>query len=628
MSRRNAERALTALLTRQGSKPALRVMTCGSVDDGKSTLVGRLLFDSQALLDDQLSTLKTESRLFGKSGDEVDFALLLDGLQAEREQGITIDVAYRFFASERRRFIVADTPGHEQYTRNMATAASTADLAVVLVDARKGVVVQTRRHTHILGLFGIRHVLLAVNKMDQVAFDADRFAAIASEFHRMAHGLGIETVTCIPVVATGGDNIFAISPRMPWYAGATVMQCLEEADVAASRTDRPFRMAVQWVNRAGDRAYCGRVASGRITTGDGVTVLPSGRQSRVARLFSAIGEVSQVVVGQSVRIVLTDEVDVGRGDVIAAGSPAPLVATRLSAQLLWFDDQPLRPGAAFVMRTATGDAGATVTALDHRVDMDTFLHQSADSLGLNDIGHVHLALDRPMVCETYRDSRDLGGFLLIDRESHRTAGAGMIDLALRRASDVPWQDLDITKAIRARHKSQRPCVLWFTGLSGAGKSTIANLVERRLLGLGRHCYLLDGDNLRNGLNSDLGFADADRRENIRRVTEVMKLFVDAGLMVLVTLISPFREERDKIRATLDPGEFVEIFVSTDLAECERRDPKGHYQRARAGDLPRFTGISSPYEPPLSPDITIDTHADNAEQAADRIVAWLRAGRYL
>ncbi|MTJ79965.1 MAG: adenylyl-sulfate kinase [Telmatospirillum sp.] len=624
-----ADRTLAEILRRQGEMPALRFITCGSVDDGKSTLIGRLLYDSQALLDDQLSALRSDSRVWGTRGGDVDFALLLDGLQAEREQGITIDVAYRFFATERRRFIVADTPGHEQYTRNMATAASTADLAVVLVDARKGVVTQTRRHTYILGLFGVRHVLLAVNKMDLVSFDADRFGAIVAEFRHLSRPLGIPHVTAIPVSAAAGDNIFERSRAMSWYDGPTVMDHLETVEVTAESATRAFRLPVQWVNRlpGGGRGYCGRIASGRIAVGDELSVHPSGRKSHVRSLLTNAGEKRSAEAGQSVTVVLADEVDVGRGDVLSSGTGGPLVAGRISAHLLWLDEQPMTPGVSYVMRCGTREAGAIIETLDHRVDIESQETAGATSLVLNDIGYGRLLLDRPMACESYRDSRDLGGFILIDRFTHRTAAAGVIDHALRRATDVPWQELDVTKAVRARQMRQRPCVLWFTGLSGAGKSTIANLVEKRLLSLGRSCYLLDGDNLRHGLNGDLGFADAERRENMRRVGEVAKLFVDAGLIVLTALISPFRDDRNRIRAGLEPGEFIEIHVSTPIAECERRDPKGHYRRARKGEIADFTGVASAYEPPDAPEILCDTTGMSAEEAAAMIVGYLQEKRY-
>jgi bifunctional enzyme CysN/CysC len=618
-----------ALLQKQGGLPALRFITCGSVDDGKSTLIGRLLYDSQLLLDDQLSTLLSESKVYGTTGGDFDFALLLDGLQAEREQGITIDVAYRFFATERRKFIVADTPGHEQYTRNMATGASNAEAAVVLVDARKGVVTQTRRHSYILGLLGVRHVLLAVNKMDLVDYAADRFAVIAAEYRALAKRFDLRHVECVPVVARAGDNIFFASQRMPWYGGPTVLHYLETVEVSADHADRPFRMPVQWVNRPSPdfRGYSGRVASGRIAIGDDVVAEPSGRHSRVTRILTTVGESDHAGAGQSITLLLADAIDVGRGDVLAAGK-ASLVIAKLAAHLLWLDDQPMVVGTSYVMKNGTRRLAATITTLDHRVDINSLDCLAATTLGLNEIGHAQLMLDQPLVCESYRDDREMGGFILIDRFTHRTVAAGMIDFALRRAQDVPWQDFDVGKALRARLKHQRPCVLWFTGLSGAGKSTIANLLDKRLNGMGRHCYVLDGDNLRNDLNRDLTFNEADRVENMRRVAAVAALFVDAGLIVLVSLISPFRQEREAIRASLGPGEFIEIHVATSLAECERRDPKGHYRRVRAGTLTNFTGIDSPYEPPEQPDLYLDTTHLSAEQSAERIVAFLQKGRYI
>ncbi|HXP95301.1 MAG TPA: adenylyl-sulfate kinase [Telmatospirillum sp.] len=621
--------AVDALLRKQGELPALRFITCGSVDDGKSTLIGRLLYDSQLLFDDQLSTLLSESKVYGTTGGDFDFALLLDGLQAEREQGITIDVAYRFFATKRRRFIVADTPGHEQYTRNMATGASNAEAAVVLVDARKGVVTQTRRHSYILGLLGVRHVLLAVNKMDLVDYDADRFALIAAEYRALAKRFDLRHVDCVPVVARAGDNVFFASQRMPWYGGSTVLDYLETVEVLADQTDRPFRMPVQWVNRPYPdfRGYSGRVASGRVGLGDDVVAEPSGRHSRVTRILTAAGDGEHAGAGQSVTLLLADEIDVGRGDVLTAGK-ASLVIAKLAAHLLWLDDQPMVLGASYVMKNGTRQLGAAITTLDHRVDIDSLECQAATTLGLNEIGHAQLTLDQPLVCEIYRDDREMGGFILIDRFSHRTVAAGMIDFALRRALDVPWQDFEVDKALRARLKHQRPCVLWFTGLSGAGKSTIVNLLDKRLNGMGRHCYVLDGDNLRNGLNRDLTFGEADRVENMRRVAEVAALFVDAGLIVLVSLISPFRQEREAIRMSLGPGEFIEIHVATPLAECERRDPKGHYRRVRAGTLKNFTGIDSPYEPPEHPDLSFGTTELSAEQAMEQVVAFLQAGRYI
>jgi bifunctional enzyme CysN/CysC len=616
---------LDALRREHGDKPTLRFVTCGSVDDGKSTLVGRLLYDSKMLLDDQLTALASESKIAGTTGGDLDFALLVDGLQAEREQGITIDVAYRFFATQRRRFVVADTPGHVQYTRNMATGASSADLAVVL-DARKGVITQTRRHSHILGLLGVRHVVLAVNKMDLVGFDADCFTAIAAEYRAIAAQLGIQDVQCVPVAARDGDNIFEPSTRMDWYAGPTIMEHLETVDVTGDIESRPFRFPVQWVNRpnAEFRGFCGRIASGTVQRGDAIRVQPSGRLTHVAGIITAAGEHDSAIAGQSVTLVLADEIDVSRGDVLTSAA-APLISDQLAAHLVWFDDDAMVPGRRYLLKCGSSTTGAVIWALKHRVAIDTMEHQAATTLGANEIGYVHLGLDRPLVCEAYRDNRDLGSFILIDAVSHRTAAAGMIDFPLRRSTDIRWQTLDVDKSVRARLKQQRPCVLWLTGLSGAGKSTIANLVDKRLADLGRHTTLLDGDNLRHGLNRDLGFTSEARVENIRRVAEVARLFVDAGVIALVSLISPFRSDREMARSLLGVGEFIEIHVATSLAECERRDPKGLYRKARAGELANFTGIDQPYE---TPEMSIDTSAQSAEAACERIVSYLQERQYL
>jgi bifunctional enzyme CysN/CysC len=620
---------LDALRHEHGDKPTLRFVTCGSVDDGKSTLVGRLLYDSKLLLEDQLTALASESKTAGTTGGDLDFALLVDGLQAEREQGITIDVAYRFFATQRRRFIVADTPGHVQYTRNMATGASSADLAVVLIDARKGVITQTRRHSHILGLLGVRHVVLAVNKMDLVGFDADRFTAISVEYRTIAAQLGIQDIQCIPVVARDGDNIFTASTRMPWYDGPTIMEHLEAVDVTGDIESRPLRFPVQWVNRpnAEFRGFCGRIASGTVRRGDTVTVQPSGRLTSVAGIITAAGEHDCAVSGQSVTLILADEIDVSRGDVLTSGA-APLVSNHLAAHLVWFDDDAMIPGQRYLLKSASTTTGAVVTTLRHRVAIDTMEHQAATTLEANGIGHVHLSLDRPLVCEAYRDDRELGSFILIDALSHRTVAAGMIDFPLRRSTDIRWQALQVDKSVRARLKRQSPCVLWLTGLSGAGKSSIADFVDKQLSVLGRHTALLDGDNLRHGLNRDLGFTAEARVENIRRVAEVAALFVDAGMIALVSLISPFRSEREMARGLFAAGEFIEIHVATPLSECERRDPKGLYRRARAGELSNFTGIDQPYETPETPEISIDTSALSAEAACERIIGYLQERRYI
>ncbi|MGX1167492.1 bifunctional enzyme CysN/CysC [Bradyrhizobium sp. USDA 372] len=610
-------------------RPTLRFVTCGSVDDGKSTLVGRLLYDSKTLLDDQLDALASESKTAGTTGGDLDFALLVDGLQAEREQGITIDVAYRFFATKLRRFIVADTPGHAQYTRNMATGASNADLAVVLVDARKGVITQTRRHSHILSLLGIRHVVLAVNKMDLIGFDGDRFASITAEYLTLAGQLGISQVQCIPVVAPDGDNIVAASTRMPWYTGPTITAYLESVDAAGDASQQPFRLPVQWVSRphADFRGFCGRIASGTIAVGDAVRAQPSGHQTRIARILTPAGERNHAGPGESITLTLADEIDVSRGDVLTAGSAAP-VSDQLAAHLVWFDDEAMVAGRRYLLRCGAASSGAVITTLKHRIAIDTRVREGATTLDVNEIGYVHLGLDRPLVFEAYRDNRDMGSFILIDPISHRTAAAGMIDMSLRRATNVHWQRLAVDKSVRARLKQQRPCVLWFTGLSGAGKSTIANLVDSRLAELGRHAALLDGDNLRHGINSDLGFSNAERTENVRRVAEIAALFVNAGLIALVALISPFRSERELARQRLEAGEFIEIHVATPLAECERRDPKGLYRKARAGELPAFTGIDHPYEAPLAPDITLDTSELSSEAACERIIRYLREHNYL
>ncbi|MGY4432087.1 bifunctional enzyme CysN/CysC [Bradyrhizobium sp. F1.13.1] len=610
-------------LEQDDDRPTLRFVTCGSVDDGKSTLVGRLLYDSKTLLDDQLDALASESKTSGTTGGDLDFALLVDGLQAEREQGITIDVAYRFFATKLRRFIVADTPGHAQYTRNMATGASNADLAVVLVDARKGVITQTRRHSHILSLLGIRHVVLLIG------FDGDRFAAITAEYLTMAGQLGISQVQCIPVVAPDGDNIVAASARMPWYAGPTVTAYLESVDVAGDVSQRPFRLPVQWVNRphAEFRGFCGRIASGTIATGESIAVQPSGRRTKVARILTPGGERDRAVAGDSVTLTLADEIDVSRGDVLTAG-PAPLISDQLAAHLVWFDDEAMVAGRRYLLKCGTASTGAVITTLKHRVAIDTMALESAATLDANQIGYVHFSLDRPLVFEAYRDDRDMGSFILVDPISHRTAAAGMIDLSLRAATNIHWQHLAVDKSVRSRLKQQRPCVLWFTGLSGAGKSTIADLVDRRLAELGRHAALLDGDNLRHGINRDLGFSSAERMENVRRVAEIAALFVDAGMVALVALISPFRSERELARQRVEAGEFIEIHVATPLAECERRDPKGLYRKARAGELKGFTGIDDPYEAPQAPEITIDTSELSTEAACERIIRYLREHDYL
>jgi bifunctional enzyme CysN/CysC len=614
---------IDAYLHRHQHKSLLRFITCGSVDDGKSTLIGRLLYDSRMIFEDQLAALESDSRRHGTQGAEIDFALLVDGLAAEREQGITIDVAYRFFTTETRKFIVADTPGHEQYTRNMVTGASTADLAVILVDARKGVLTQTRRHSYLAHLLGIRHLVLAVNKMDLVGYDEAVFERIVADYAVFAESIGIEAFTAIPISGFKGDNITAApSANTPWYEGPSLIRHLETVEVDATADQaRPFRMPVQWVNRPAHdfRGFAGLIAGGTVRVGDGVRVLPSGRTSRVTRIVTMDGDLELAVAGQSVTLVLADEIDCSRGSVIAAADAPPEVSDQFEATLVWMAEAELVPGRAYWLKCGTQTVSATVQAPKYQVNVNSLEHLAAKTLELNAIGVVQLATDRRIVFEPYSDSRTLGGFILIDRMTNATVAAGMLHFALRRAQNVHWQATDIGREHHAAIKNQKPAVIWLTGLSGAGKSTIANLVEKRLARMNRHTFLLDGDNVRHGLNRDLGFTEADRIENIRRVGEVAKLMTDAGLIVITAFISPFRAERDMVRAMMEPGEFIEVFVDTPLAEAEQRDVKGLYAKARAGQLKNFTGIDSPYEAPESPEIRIDTTRLSAEEAAELIV---------
>ena len=604
----------------------LRFITCGSVDDGKSTLIGRLLFESQMLTDDELAALAGESRKFGTQGDELDLALLVDGLSAEREQGITIDVAYRLFSTGRRRFIVADTPGHEQYTRNMVTGASTADAAILLVDARKGLLTQTRRHSYLVSLIGIRHLALAVNKMDLVGYSQERFREIEEAYLAFARQVGASDVTCIPVSALKGDNVVDAGSQMPWYRGPTLTDWLETVEVDEQRLQHlPFRLPVQWVNRPNPdfRGFAGTIASGTIHPGDRVKVLPSGRESRVARIVAAGGDLEQAGTGQSITLTLSDEIDVTRGDlVVAAGAPAE-VADQFDATVVWMGEQPMLRGRTYAMKLGAKTVAATVAPLRYRINVNTLEHLAAERLELNEIGVCELELDQPVAFDSYAENRETGGFILIDRLTNDTVGAGMLRFALRRAQSIHIQHVDVDKAARARLKGQRPCVIWLTGLSGAGKSTIANLVEKRLHAMGRHTYILDGDNVRHGLAKDLGFNDEDRVENIRRLAEVAKLMVDAGLIVLTAFISPFRAERRMARDLLGADEFVEVFVDTALDVAEQRDPKGLYKKARRGEIKNFTGIDSPYEAPEAPEIRIETAAESADRAAERIILELR-----
>jgi bifunctional enzyme CysN/CysC len=623
-------RDIGAYLHAQEHKSLLRFITCGSVDDGKSTLIGRLLYESKLIFDDQLTQLAADSRRVGTRGGELDFALLVDGLAAEREQGITIDVAYRFFSTERRKFIVADTPGHEQYTRNMVTGASTADLAVILVDARKGVLVQTRRHSYLVHLIGIPRVVLAVNKMDLVGHSRETFERIVAQYREFAARLGLADITPIPLSAVHGDNVIARSDTMPWYTGPTLLEHLETVEVDAALAGRPFRLPVQWVNRpsADFRGFAGLIAGGRVQRGDRLRVLPSGRESRVARIVAAGGDLESATAGQSVTLTLETEVDVSRGDVLAAADSAPQVADQFEATIVWLQEEPMLQGRTYLMKAGTRTLSATVTPLKHRVNVNTLEHEPAERLELNDIGVCELELDRPIPFEPYAESRALGGFILIDRLTNNTAGAGLINFALRRSQNVHWQALDVDKPLRARLKGQKACVLWLTGLSGAGKSTIANRIEKRLAAAGRHTYLLDGDNVRHGLNKDLGFTAQDRVENIRRVAEVARLMVDAGLIVLVSFISPFRSERRMARELFAPGEFFEVFIDTPLGEAERRDVKGLYRKARRGELKNFTGIDSPYETPENPEIRIDTTSLSADEAAARVIGHLESRKVI
>ncbi len=613
---------IDAYLDTHANKSMLRFITCGSVDDGKSTLIGRLLYDSKTIFEDQLAALEADSRRVGTQGQNIDFALLVDGLAAEREQGITIDVAYRFFSTEKRKFIVADTPGHEQYTRNMVTGASTADLAVILIDARKGVLTQTRRHSYLAHLVGIREIVLAVNKMDLVGHDEARFDAIVADYRAFAASIGIDRFTAIPLSGLTGENVATQAATMPWYTGLPLLAHLETVPIDVdARHAQPFRLPVQWVNRPDldFRGFAGMIASGTVRPGDSVRVVPSGKTTTVARIVALGGDLTEAVAGQSVTIVLADEVDCSRGDVIAAADASPEAADQFLATIVWMSDTPLVPGRGYQLKLGTQVVGATVQPPRHVVDVNTQAELSASTLALNDIGVAEVYADRAIVFEPYADGADLGGFILIDRATNATVAAGMIESALRRAQNVHWQSIDVTREAHAAQKGQSPRILWFTGLSGSGKSTIANLVEKKLFALGRHSFLLDGDNIRHGLNRDLDFTEAGRIENIRRIGEVARLMADAGLIVLTAFISPFRAERDMVRSMVAPGEFVEIFVDTPLASAEARDVKGLYAKARAGEIADFTGISSPYEAPQSPDIRIDTTRESPEAAAERIV---------
>ncbi|MGO1073051.1 sulfate adenylyltransferase subunit CysN [Lysobacter sp. CA199] len=619
------DEGIAAYLQQHERKSLLRFITCGSVDDGKSTLIGRLLHDTQRLFEDQLAALDADSRRHGTRNGEIDYALLVDGLAAEREQGITIDVAYRYFGTDRRKFIVADCPGHEQYTRNMATGASTADLAVVLVDARKGLLTQTRRHSYIVSLLGIRHVVLAVNKMDLVDFDQAVFERIVAEYRELADKLGIEHVHAVPLSALNGDNLTTASAATPWFGGANVLEYLETVDTARDAAELGLRLPVQWVNRPHQdfRGFAGTIAAGAVKPGDEIVALPSGRRSRVQRIVTADGDLEHAVAGQAITLTLEDELDISRGDVIASARQPAQVADQFAAHLLWMDANPLLPGRSYWLKLGTRTVSASITEIKHKIDVNSQAQLAARQLELNEVAYCNLGLDQAIAFEAYRDNRELGGFILIDRQTNATVAAGTLDFALRRAENVHWQPVDVDKAARARNKRQRPRCVWFTGLSGSGKSTIANLVDKQLHALGHHTFILDGDNVRHGLNKDLGFTDADRVENIRRVAEVAKLMTDAGLIVLVSFISPFRAERGLARELFEDGEFVEVFVDTPLEEAERRDVKGLYAKARAGKIPNFTGIDSPYEAPESPELRLATLEEDVQSLAQRVVDYLR-----
>ena len=613
-------------LNQHENKGMLRFITCGSVDDGKSTLIGKLLYESKALFEDQLESIQAESKKHGTQGNEMDFALLVDGLAAEREQGITIDVAYRYFNTDKRKFIVADTPGHEQYTRNMITGASNADVAILLVDARKGILTQTRRHAYLASLVGIRNVVLAVNKMDLVQYNEDIFNAIIEDYTELAVQLKLENTTAIPLSALRGDNIVEPSQNMDWYHGTTLLSLLETVQIETDASlDSPFRLPVQWVNRPNldFRGFAGTIASGKIKTGDTIRVQPSGKTSTIDRIVTFDGDLESAIAGQAVTVTLKDQIDISRGDIISTTEAPASTANQFESSIVWMDEEPLLPGRPYTLKCGTATATATVTDIKHEVNVNTLEHAASKKLELNSIGVCNINLDRQIAFDDYKDNRTTGSFILIDRVTNNTVAAGTLNFALRRSQNIHMQAVDVDKKLRSELKSQQSCVLWFTGLSGSGKSTIANIVEKKLAAQGRHTYLLDGDNVRHGLNKDLGFTDEDRVENIRRIGEVANLMVDSGLIVLTAFISPFIAERQMARSLLEEGEFLEVYVETPLAIAEERDPKGLYKKARRGDLKNFTGIDSPYEQPEAPEILVDTSSMSAEQCAEKVISILK-----
>ena len=616
---------IDSYLAAHEQKELLRFITCGSVDDGKSTLIGRMLYESHMLFDDHLTALEADSKKVGTQDGEIDFALLVDGLAAEREQGITIDVAYRFFSTEKRKYIVADTPGHEEYTRNMATGASTADVAIILVDASQGVLTQTRRHSFIVSMVGVKRIILAVNKLDLVDYSQDVFDSIVSDYHDFANeALTLEEITAVPISALRGDNIVGPSENTSWYDGPSIMDYLESVEVSSTSQSRPFRMPVQWVNRPSRefRGFAGLIGSGIISPGDRIRVLPSGTESTIERIVTWEGDLEIAGAGRSVTLTLSDEIDISRGDIITAADSPCGSADQFQTRILWMDEMAMMPGRQYLFKTNTQSASMTLGRLKHRIDVNTLEELPASVLDMNEIGVCNISLSNRIAFDSYDDDPTMGGFIIVDRMSNNTVGMGLIDFALRRSDNIHWQSMDVTKESRAQQKSQRPRLIWFTGLSGSGKSSIANILEKKLQAMGRHTITLDGDNIRHGLNRDLGFTKADRVENIRRVGETSKLMIDAGLICISSFISPFESERTMVRSLMDDGEFIEIFVDTPLEICEQRDVKGLYAKARTGELPHFTGISSPFEGPKNPEVRIDTTQISAEEAADQIIDYL------